>query len=128
MSVDRFITWGPKSEVTAEKIAQTARDFLGSHWKVGVESMATGTDWITASCEVQCSHHAKSIYPDAERFRFAFEGDQERFFEVYFPREELGRGRTSVITRQTDRYTSCLADEFARIIAKFWDGEVEWPT
>lgn len=50
-----------------------------------------------------------------------------REVEVFFSGEH-GEDQTSVITRHSDEFTSAVADQFARLIARWWNGEVEWPT
>jgi hypothetical protein len=51
-------------------------------------------------------------------------GKRKRGFEVFFN----GKKTASVITRGDDEFTSALADRFATILARWWNGKVEWPT
>ena len=55
--------------------------------------------------------------------------DRGRGFEIYFP-GAFGQTDqpTSVITREADDYTDALAERFTKIISRYWNGEVQWPT
>lgn len=118
MGLDRFITWKDDpawGSPTIERIAETARDFLGEDWEVSFYG-----SWITCESKSKQSFHLRSEMP--EKSKFAEEMQKHtRGFEVFFPGPT---GKTSVITRQADRFTCAVADEFASILAQWWNGEI----
>ena len=138
MSIDRFVRWGePRSKAfggppTIERVAQTARDYLGPRWTVEVEGR-----WIHCSSDETPTFHLRSEFlaqPDNESAQTRLRGEEEMFegckrgFSVFFLGEH-GEQQTSVQTGLgNDAYSNALADRFARIIATWWNGEVEWPS
>lgn len=132
MSRDRFIEWGPPLEwgaPTLEKLATVARDFLGPHWTV----RATDDTWLVCECEDKQTFALRSCRDDlitegknaGRSYGELFHEDMQtrtRGFEVFF---SVKGGETSVITRQADEFTSALADRFAEIIARWWNGKVK---
>lgn len=137
MSIDRFIKWKePRSESsggdpTIERVAQTARDFLGPRWKVEIEDC-----WIYCTSPDRPTFHLRSeflLQPDNPHMQTHLAAMEEMFsecrrgFSIFFkaPGEE---GSTSVLTGLgTDSFSGALADKFAKLIALWWYGEVEWP-
>ena len=127
---DRLITWKEAPEwgaPTPEKLAAVAIDFLGDRWKTQIEPFPSGNGaWVYIYCEDKCTFHLSSERPEMGDPFAHPDGDQTRGFQIYFPFE---RGKTtSVITKLTDSFTSALAKRYTEIIAKWWNGEVEWPT
>jgi hypothetical protein len=133
MGMDRFIKWGEPPEwgsPTLATVAQVLQDFLGPRWKV----RATDMTWLVAECDDVQTFALRSEYSDSKHVTPTFldgwdatHGEITRGFEVSFPSKESGRP-TSVITRSADQYTRALADEFTKIIARWWNGEVDWPS
>ena len=134
MGLDRFIRWKrdrPEwGDPTLEKIAQVAQDFLGLRWTVKI----TDPTWIVCETDEPQTFALRSCRDDkdspdkTETFGEAMHremGAQTRGFEVFFLVEKGRINRTSVITRQADEFTGALADRFAQILARWWDGEVE---
>ena len=124
MSLDRFIRWGPApswGSPTTERIAKVAEDFLGPGWRVRAHGGGNPERLVWVECvsrfEKQ-SYHLTSQQP--EKIPLASEmAERERAFEVFHD------GHTSVITRQCDAYTDRVADGFAALIARWWNGVVE---
>jgi hypothetical protein len=117
MSFDRFVRWGTPPEwgaPTIERLAAVARSFLGERWLVTVE----GNVWITCECD-----DPQTVALEPERPEMKGCRDGTRYFEV-FHCTGLD-GHTSVITRQSDEFTGALADRYAAIVARWWNGTVE---
>lgn len=145
MGMDRFIKWKKPKEwgpPTLQKLVTVAQEFLGPRWKVTISENTTEPCWIVCETDEQSTHPLISEYvpgqkhdgpPTPEeitRFRKAMATmDRGRGFEIYFP-GAYGetKQRTSVITRQADEFTSALADQFTKLIARWWNGKVEWPS
>jgi hypothetical protein len=142
--MDRFIKWRKPKEwgpPTLEKLVTVAQEFLGSRWKVYVSDQTTDPCWIV--CEtyedqtwpliteyVPSQEHAgPPTQEEIDRFRKGVLTGRTRGFEIYFP-GAYGetKERSSVITRQADEFTNALADQFTKIIARWWNGKVEWPS
>lgn len=133
MSIDRFITWGETPEwgpPTPEKLAAVAKDFLGEGWSTKIEPFPKDDGcWIQIISDYKCSFHLSSERPEIAGMYDVPEGEEPfyRWFQVYFPAEQAEFDKTSVITRHVDSFTNCLADRYTKIIARWWNGEVEWP-
>lgn len=131
MSIDRFIDWKDPPEwgpPTPEKLAAVAKDFLGDGWWVEIDPFPDNKEgcWINVLSKFKCSFHLKSERTDLGD-PFVQQADEDpcyRWFQVYFP---TNGERTSVITRHVDSFTGALADRYTEIIAKWWNGEIEWP-
>lgn len=81
--------------------------------------------------EDKCTFHLASERPEIGDPYFDHNyGPTHRGFQVYFPDPVHGpKSRTSVITRHySDSFTSALADRYTDIIARWWNGEVDWPS
>jgi hypothetical protein len=127
MGLDRFIHWGPAPEwgpPTLERMAAIARDFLGERWLVTVSA-----PMIVCECEDPQTYALASerndalggtTFGEAQRREMA---SFSRAFEIYHDTDP--GGHTSVITRATDDFTSALADRYAAIVARWWNGEVQ---
>jgi len=137
MSIDRFIRWnepaGEQGPPTIERVAQTARDFLGPRWTVEIEDSVwihcTGNETPTFHLRTEMlaqknnSHAQTRVRAEEEMFEGCNRG-----FSVFF-KGKHGEEQTSVITGLgNDSFSNALADKFAKIIALWWRGEVEWPT
>ena len=138
MSIDRFIRWKePRSESaggepTAARVAQVARDFLGDRWKVEVEDC-----WIYCTSPDRPTFHLRSeflLQPDNPHMQNRMAAEEELFSEIHrgfciFFQAPGGKASTSVQTGiGNDSFCNALADKFAKIIALWWHGEVEWPS
>jgi len=138
MSIDRFVRWGKPRKPseggppTIERVAQTARDFLGPRWTVEVEG-----SWVYCTSDETPTFHLRSEFlaqPDNPHAQTRLRAEEEMFaefkrgFSVFF-KGEHGEEQTSVITGLgNDAFSNALADRFAKIIARWWNGEVEWPS
>lgn len=145
MSVDRFITWNEPPEwgsPTLEKLVTVAQEFLGPRWKVFISERTAVSCWIVCETDQPSTYPLISEYvpgqghdgpptpEEIERHRRGMaQMDRGRGFEIYFPGAHGQTDeRTSVITRLADDYTDALAERFTKIISRYWNGEVQWPT
>lgn len=144
MSVDRFIKWGKPRDhgpPTLEKLMAVAQEFLGSRWKV---YLVEGT---RTPCSIVCETDEQQTYPliseyvpcqnhdgpptqeEIDLFRSKALAGTTRGFEIYFPGPYgKTKERSSIITRQADEFTDALASQYAKIIARYWNGKIEWPS
>jgi len=136
LSIDRFISWeepqGEQGSPSIERVAQTARDFLGPRWTVEIDDA-----WIHCVSDETPTFHLRSEFlaqPDNPHMQTRLRGTEEFFegckrgFSIFF-KGEHGEEQTSVITGiGNDAFSNALADRFAKIIARWWGGTIEWPT
>jgi len=129
VGTDRYITWGETPEwgaPTPEKLAAVAIDFLGDRWTAKVRE---DTGCLVVQSPDYNTFHLASERPEMKNMYKPTRSATEpttRGFEVWFDSPEI----TRVTTRghSCDAFTSCLAEEYIRIIARWWNGEVEWPS
>jgi hypothetical protein len=129
VSSDRQITWLEPREhsgrPTLEKLRLVAADFLGEGWTV----FTKGDSWL------HCSSDRRMTYPlisQQKDWEFAQQqvkayGKRTRGFYVFFSGEH-GEKQTAVCTDQADEFSSALADQFCKLISRFWNGSIRWPT
>lgn len=120
MGLDRFIRWGDPpvwGSPNIEKLTRVLEDFLGPRWRVNVKA-----PWIVAECDDPCTLALTSEmeFETAMRQVNLMNDRGPRGFEVFY-----NQTQTSVITRQADEFTCALADRYAAIIARWWNGTVE---
>jgi hypothetical protein len=149
MGMDRFIKWKKPKEwgpPTLQKLMIVAQEFLGPRWKVWISDAdrADGEPPCWIACETDedqtwplvteyvpsQEHDGPPTQEEVDRFRKAYaKSSRKRGFEIYFPGPYGSRqGQSSVITRLADEFTNALADQFTRIIARWWNGKVKWPS
>lgn len=129
MGMDRLIKWGEAPEwghPTLERLANVAKNFLGPEWAVTHDNK----DWIVCESGQPQRWSLLSEYvpgdADPVAFQEAYGSERTRGFEVFF--QGVGsEDQTSVITRCGDEFTSALADQYTKIIARWWEGTIEWP-
>ena len=129
MGSDRYITWGETPEwgaPTPEKIAATAIDFLGDRWRATVRE---DIGCLVIQCDDYNTFHLTSEQPEMGNPYIVTRGQTEptkRGFEVWFDSPEVTRITTR--SHSCDSFTDALAERFTKIIALWWNGEIEWPT
>lgn len=147
MSIDRFISWPATPPEwglpTPERLMRVLKDFLGDDWEVSARAFPRPESepgyWILAHAPGQCCTSPLASENDTARGRFDDpKHPMTRAFEVFLPTvrphteapidNRSGAPHASIITRQVDAYTGALADEFTRIVARWWSATVEWPT
>lgn len=113
MGIDRFVNWKKKGP-SLEKVKVVLRDYLGS----GCTISSNGPR-IFAVLQGKPSYPFKSI-PAYKKYTEASELHDERWIEVYVTKKNI-----DVITRQADEFTNVVAEGFAVLAARFWEGERE---
>jgi hypothetical protein len=124
VGTDRYITWGETPEwgaPTPEKLAAVAIDFLGKRWRT---EMKHGC--LVIDCDDHSTFHLASEQPEHGDPYAHPNGRATRGFEVYFDKD----GRTRITTRAhyCDSFTDALVERYTKIIARWWNGEVKWPS
>jgi hypothetical protein len=114
MAIDRFVNWKKKGPSLA-RVKAVLRDYLGE----GAVKITADEHRITALLVGKPSYPFKSIKAYS-KYREATEVHDERWIEVY-----VTKGNIDVITRMTDEYTNVVAEGFAVLAARFWNGERE---
>jgi hypothetical protein len=129
VGTDRYVTWGETpewGEPTPEKLAAVARDFLGTRWTAKI--LRDG-DCIVIECDDYCTFHLASERPEmGDPFTDRDGSRARRGFVVYFDKHAPGRVRITTRSHDCDSFTSALAERYTKIIARWWNGEVEWPS
>jgi hypothetical protein len=132
VGTDRYITWGETPEwgpPTPEKLAAVARDFLGEGWRTEIKDKKKGGYCIVVDSDFRSTFHLASEQPEAGDPYAHPNGDHAtRGFEIYFDSWAPGRTRVTTRAHYCDAFTSALVRRYTKIIAKWWNGEVEWPT
>lgn len=139
MSVDRRIKFGKPNEwgpPTIERLIKTGQDFLGPLWRV----FKTNDTTIVLECDDRMTFALRSERDDVvndSRNKGKTYGELEhadyqtrtRGFEVYLSVDKKGMiDGANVVTRRADEFTDALAGQFTKIIARWWNGKVQWPT
>ncbi len=117
MACDRFIYWRNGVPPSRDHVQLVLEDY--------VRDLATEVKWDGDRFFVLLpgmGSHPATRLPAPPEYAAIYRSDREneRWFEVY-----LGTDNIDVITRRSDRITSAIATEFARICAQFWQGELE---
>jgi hypothetical protein len=112
MACDRFVYWKDnKKAPTLKDVQVVLEDYVGG---AGMVKLHEG--------RLYAVFHGKPSYPfrrvkGYEEMRHAAEQHDERWMEVFVDKDNL-----DVITRQTDEFTGAVAEGFAQLAARFWDG------
>lgn len=134
MAQDRIVTWQDKkvswheSKPTKSEIRRVALNFLGgigkvSRWKdcwlsVLIPGSVTHPLKDLKGVPTSCNLTAKNTNTSNMKYI-----PEERWFEVFWQEDHV-----SVITRPlADEFTGCIADQFARILARWWEAKLEMP-
>jgi hypothetical protein len=118
MGIDRFVTW-PKGKgherPTLDMIRETLEDYLGGAMeKIDIVDGVR----IVAVLKGRPSFPFRRQAGLPPGFREATEQHTERWIEVFWTKKDI-----DVITRQTDEYTNVVAEGFAALCARFWQGK-----
>lgn len=113
MSLDRFIYFTDKKPTFAE-LTMVAEDYVSG---LGGTIEAQGSRLIV-SLPGHCSHPLRRIVPDLISVHVFDEDPSPRWFEVFLHDE----GTVDVITRSHDDLTNGIAERYASIIARWWNG------
>jgi len=112
VGIDRFVRWDKKRPKLAV-VQRVLEDYLGTAAAV----------WRSDSSRIIAKLVGKPSFPfrrepHMERYAAACEQHDERWLEVYVAKDHI-----DVITRQTDEYTGVVADGFATLAARYWEGK-----
>lgn len=122
MACDRFINFGkgkvPSKVPSKKDVGKALEDYLGA---LMVENKWGGSRWTaqligTKSWPFRRLEHEDSIIARAQ----AVEASEERWIEVYIDKDNI-----DVITRRQDEVTMRIADGFAKLVARYWQGQLE---
>lgn len=118
MAIDRFIHWKRRKGPTVKVVQHTLEDYLGEV-ALRVEAVVhkDGSAHIRALLKGKPSFPFKRI-PEMRNYHEGQEMHDERWLEVYWTRRSI-----DIITRFTDEFTMVVAEGFADLAARFWEGK-----
>lgn len=118
MSLDTFVYW--KQEVpTHEEIQQCLEDYCRG---IGVVAWDDGTGRWFVDLPGKSSFPFARVGPSSrQRRQMEIERSRERQFEVWLDNECL-----DVITREMDEITHNISRGFAVLVARGWEGRLEY--
>jgi hypothetical protein len=117
MACDRFVYF-KKGRVPSKKNVKLAlEDYLGAF----LTNITWGGGRWNLTLSGSNSFPFRRIEPDSPVSKIAEEdAKRNRWMEVYIDSDNI-----DVITRQGDEATNALALGFAKLLARYWDGELE---
>ena len=112
MACDRFVRWEDVSKKpTSMQVREVLEDYLGfGGWIYNNED-----DWFTVQLPGLYSH------PLRRQNTHISDAHGERFFEVCCIHDDS----IDVITRLADEFTNNVADGFAKLIARWFEGNLD---
>ena len=114
MPLDRFVYW--KKEIPTKGQIQFALEDY-------VRDLAIEVKWdrdrFFVTLPGTCTHPLARL-SDWSGVRAMAEEKRERWFEVYVAEDNI-----DVMTRQMDEVTDNIAEGFAKLCARFWEGKLE---
>jgi hypothetical protein len=116
MGIDRFVYWKKKLGPSLKETKATLEDYLGG------AALSVTIDVVNDPNRIIALLHGKPSFPfrrnkEVGKSREMTEQHDERWLEVYWT-----KGSIDVITRMTDEYTNVVAEGFAALCARFWQG------
>ncbi len=118
MACDRFINFDKGKVPSKEDVGKALEDYLGA---LMVSNEWGGNRW-TATLIGTKSWPFRRLEPEEVICAkvAAKEADEERWIEVYIAKDNI-----DVITRRQDEVTMRIADGFAKLVARYWQGRLE---
>lgn len=117
MAYDRFITWPDNSQrPSPEEVEKALRRYIHLG---GTVSKRDGS-WLDAVLPGEPRYVFKD-WADEEALKRGGNKGGERWFEVFVPTNLTST--YSIITRTADEFTNAVADGFASLVARRWDGK-----
>jgi len=119
MACDRFIRFDKGKLPPREDVGKALEDYLGA---LMVSNEWGGNRWTatligTKSWPFKRLEPEDSIVAKAQ----AVEANEDRYIEVF-----IAKGNAvDVITRRQDEVTMRIADGFAKLVARYWQGQLE---
>ena len=119
MAADIFIYFEKGRKPSKNDIKKTLEDYT--------DGLATKVIWKTDRFFVRlpglCRHPLVRVLPKSSPAGKSFEQEpRERWIEVWMGKD----GTVDVMTRQADALTNNIATGYAKIVAKYWDGRLEF--
>lgn len=108
MALDRFVYWQNKKP-SDDELKWALEDYLSS---VGEIDYKKPDWWIITLPGVSCS-------PFRRIAEISFY-ESERWFEIFIQDDNI-----DVLTRQADEFTNNVAQGFAELCARYWEGRLE---
>ncbi len=115
MALDRFVNFKDRVP-TKKEILTTIEDYFGG----AAEDIQWGGGRYTITLRGQRSEALRRIKGVAA----LSPSEGERWIEVYLSLRGKDKN-IDVITRQADPYTNAVAEGYAKLIARFWEGELQ---
>lgn len=118
MSCDRFVRFKRGKRPSRKDVGRALEDYLGT---IMVENKWGGGRW-TALLIGTKSWPFRRLEPEdsVSAKAAAEEATEERWIEVFLHRDGI-----DVITRRQDELTMRIADGFAKLAARYWQGRLE---
>lgn len=113
MASDRFVTFKPKNTPSREDLEFTLSDYL-----LGIGVVEWEKDRFFVTLPGQVTSPFRRI-PEAHP-RTKMEDPRVRSIEVI-----PSKNKVDVLTRSMDEVTCVLADGYAALLARFWEGTLE---
>lgn len=114
MGIDRFVRFKRGKRPSKRHLVLVLEDYLGGAAnKIDTDDRHRILVWL----EGRPSFPFRRI-PKMREYACASEVHLERWFEVY-----ISASYIDIITRQTDEYTNVVAEGFADLCARFWQGK-----
>lgn len=112
MGIDRFVYFKRGKTPKMSLVKRTLEDYLSG----------AATKVYTDGYRVYAVLHGKPSFPfrrirGMKKYAASSEAYDERWFEVYVDKKYV-----DVITRMTDEYTNQVAEGFAALCARYWEG------
>lgn len=114
MGIDRFVKWNKAERPTLDIIKMTLEDYLGGAQR---EEAEVDGNRITVMLAGKPSYPFRR-HSSFEKHAPGAEQHPDRWFEVVVEKDHI-----DVITRQTDEFTNVVAEGFARLCQRCWNGK-----
>jgi hypothetical protein len=114
MSLDRFVYWNDEKP-SFDDLLKILDGYLGEAARIE----SSKPHWIEVRLQGISSFPFKHL-PEFETRAKAVAQSGQRWFEVFVDDDHV-----SVITRQSDEYTSIVADGFAALLTRFYRARAE---
>lgn len=122
MACDRFIRFDKGKVPSKEDVGKALEDYLGAFL---VQNEWGGGRW-TAEIVGNNSWPLRRVVDTSKGFfqrmsgKYEEEATRKRWVEVFIDIDNI-----DVMTRSHDEATNALADGFAKLVARFWQGQLE---
>lgn len=115
MSLDRFVRFD-KKKPTVDELKHILEDYIKD---LGSISYSSNESVWFVKLPGKPSFPFKTIYPE-----MGHQVHEERWFEVWVGALDVANN-IDVLTRQADELTNVIAEGYAKIVARFFEAEIE---